>query len=305
LSSKKRKRSTSNLAKTNPNDLPAPQPTKTSISSIIDNDTLLPSTPDVGNELSNSPILGKVLSNEDRLGSASPRSIAVRQFSRLAIAESDQSRNELHPTLAPVSDDALPIPQPTDLRLDSLNAIRFEESSTPPAKRLPPPRGIKSPRPRHRTSPFTPPAAIPSSQRHHYQPSTPPLTSVLDPPLSPPTSATTSPSDAPLFDFDFDFRALTWQDSEITGHLMLDPDDDGTGLNGLGFRPTATQQVARSQRRRKQVLEWKARQAREERERRAQKRRELEHIGAASVGMQKMEDHAGGAGAKKVVRFAV
>jgi predicted metal-dependent hydrolase len=86
---------------------------------------------------------------------------------------------------------------------------------------------------------------------------------------------------------------------------MLDPDDDGTGLNGLGFRPTATQQVARSQRRRKQVLEWKARQAREERERRAQKRRELEHIGAASVGMQKMEDHAGGAGAKKVVRFAV
>jgi hypothetical protein len=100
--------------------------------------------------------------------------------------------------------------------------------------------------------------------------------------------------------FDFDFRSLTWQDSEITGHLMLDPDDDGTGINGIGFRPTAAMAMSRAQRRRKQVLEWKARQTREERERRAEKRRAL--AGGQAKGLM-VEEH-GGAG-KKIVRFAV
>jgi len=70
--------------------------------------------------------------------------------------------------------------------------------------------------------------------------------------------------------------ALTWHDSEITGHLVdpsTDPDDDGTGLNGIGFRPTAAMAYARSQKRRQQLNEWKARETREARAKRHDRRR--------------------------------
>lgn len=69
---------------------------------------------------------------------------------------------------------------------------------------------------------------------------------------------------------------LTWQDSEITGHLAgpaTDPDDDGTGLNGIGFKPTPAMAYARAQKRRQQVLDWKAREAREARAKRSERRR--------------------------------
>jgi hypothetical protein len=70
--------------------------------------------------------------------------------------------------------------------------------------------------------------------------------------------------------------ALTWQVSEITGHLVdpsTDPDDDGTGLNGIGFKPTAAMAYARSQKRRQQLNEWKARETREARAKRHDRRR--------------------------------
>lgn len=70
--------------------------------------------------------------------------------------------------------------------------------------------------------------------------------------------------------------ALTWQDSEITGHLVgpaTDPDDDGTGLNGIGFKPTPAIAYARSQKRRQQLNEWKARETREARAKRQERRR--------------------------------
>ena len=69
---------------------------------------------------------------------------------------------------------------------------------------------------------------------------------------------------------------LTWQDSEITGHLAdpsKDPDDDGTGLNGIGFRPTPATAYVRAQKRRQQIIEWKAREAREARAKRSERRR--------------------------------
>lgn len=69
---------------------------------------------------------------------------------------------------------------------------------------------------------------------------------------------------------------LTWHDSEITGHLVdpsTDPDDDGTGLNGIGFRPTPAIAYARSQKRRQQLNEWKARETREARAKRHDRRR--------------------------------
>jgi hypothetical protein len=89
---------------------------------------------------------------------------------------------------------------------------------------------------------------------------------------------------------------MTWQDDEITGHLMLDSDDDGTGINGIGFRPTPSIARQRAAQRRRQVQEWKLRQNMEERERRAERRRMQNSTfgGSAELG-----------GVKKTVRFAV
>ncbi|USW59383.1 hypothetical protein Slin15195_G127020 [Septoria linicola] len=70
-----------------------------------------------------------------------------------------------------------------------------------------------------------------------------------------------------------DTTAPTWQDSEITGHEITSPDDDGEGINGIGFRPTPAIAYARSQKRRQQVEGWKAREAREARQRRMDRRR--------------------------------
>ncbi|OQO01690.1 hypothetical protein B0A48_12727 [Cryoendolithus antarcticus] len=120
-----------------------------------------------------------------------------------------------------------------------------------------------SPLPRH-------PASLPSSQR---------------------TSNQSTDSQESL-----DQLALTWQDSEITGHDIdqTSPDDDGEGLNGIGFKPTAAMAYARSQRRKQQVNEWRAREAREARQKRAQKRQ-----GGSSDG-----DDVEVEGERRAVRFA-
>lgn len=73
-----------------------------------------------------------------------------------------------------------------------------------------------------------------------------------------------------------DENPLTWHDSEITGHLLSDPNDDGYGINGVGFRPTTAIAWARSQRRQRQVADWKSREAREARERRRERREGIE-----------------------------
>ncbi|KAH7395507.1 hypothetical protein BKA64DRAFT_708901 [Cadophora sp. MPI-SDFR-AT-0126] len=68
-------------------------------------------------------------------------------------------------------------------------------------------------------------------------------------------------------------RALTWHDDEITGHNPTDPDDDGEGINGIGFRPTPAEAYARTQKRRQQMAEYKNREAREARKMRSERRR--------------------------------
>ncbi|PGH18660.1 hypothetical protein AJ80_04408 [Polytolypa hystricis UAMH7299] len=65
---------------------------------------------------------------------------------------------------------------------------------------------------------------------------------------------------------------LTWHDSEITGYNPEDPDDDGYGINGIGFRPTAAMAWDRLQKRNKQVEEWKSREAKEARDKRRERR---------------------------------
>ena len=97
--------------------------------------------------------------------------------------------------------------------------------------------------------------------------------------------------------------ALTWQDSEITGHLVdpsQDPDDDGTGINGIGFKPTPALAYARAQRRRQQVMEWRAREAKEARQKRSDRRRR----GVGGVDGTSSGEKNGKDGIKRVVRFA-
>lgn len=64
-----------------------------------------------------------------------------------------------------------------------------------------------------------------------------------------------------------------WHDSEITGHDPDDPNDDGYGINGIGFRPTAAIAWSRSQRRSRQLAECKNREAREARQQRSERRK--------------------------------
>ncbi|KAK8038288.1 hypothetical protein PG994_015055 [Apiospora phragmitis] len=75
--------------------------------------------------------------------------------------------------------------------------------------------------------------------------------------------------------------ALTWHEDEITVYDAEDKDDDGTGLNGIGFKPTAAVAYARAQKRRQQLSEYKKREESEARARRNQKRRE--QLGEAAV----------------------
>lgn len=113
--------------------------------------------------------------------------------------------------------------------------------------------------------------------------STVPITSVAKKkavPFSRKQRSPTSPSkerknrlSPPLADMSWE-DPLVWHDSEITGHNPSDPSDDGYGINGIGFKPTAAIAWARSQKRQQQVAEWKSREAREAREKRRQRRQE-------------------------------
>ncbi|KIW00845.1 uncharacterized protein PV09_07605 [Verruconis gallopava] len=105
------------------------------------------------------------------------------------------------------------------------------------------------------------------------------------PPLTP--SRTTS---APFEET----NVIWWSDAEITGHLGLDPDDDGYGINGIGFKPTPAMAAARSMKRRRQMDEWRIRELREERRRRAEGRRR----GGST-------DPGGGTGTRGVVKRTV
>ncbi|KAI1817029.1 hypothetical protein GGS20DRAFT_575111 [Poronia punctata] len=67
--------------------------------------------------------------------------------------------------------------------------------------------------------------------------------------------------------------ALTWREDEITIYDPEDEDDDGTGINGVGFKPTAAIAYQRAQKRRQQLADYKKREESEARARRTQRRR--------------------------------
>lgn len=95
--------------------------------------------------------------------------------------------------------------------------------------------------------------------------------------------------------------SLHWEDSEITGHDPSDPEDDGEGINGLGFKPTAAIARSRSERRRKQLAEYKSREDKEARETRA-KRIAQRRQGGTSVATKAPEND--GAEKERRVRFS-
>lgn len=66
-------------------------------------------------------------------------------------------------------------------------------------------------------------------------------------------------------------ESLHWSDSEITGHDPSDSEDDGEGINGIGFRPTPAIARSRAERRRRQLAEYKSREDKEAREARAKR----------------------------------
>ncbi|KAH0566375.1 hypothetical protein GP486_000233 [Trichoglossum hirsutum] len=72
------------------------------------------------------------------------------------------------------------------------------------------------------------------------------------------------------------FRSsLTWRDDEITGMDLNDPDDDGEGVNGIGYKPTPAQAYARTEKRKQQVMDYRSREANEARKRRIERRSRL------------------------------
>lgn len=79
-------------------------------------------------------------------------------------------------------------------------------------------------------------------------------------------------SRSPPFDGDPEDNPMTWHESEITGHNPTDPNDDGYGINGIGFKPTPAIAWARSQKRKQQLLDYRNREAREARQRRSERR---------------------------------
>lgn len=80
-------------------------------------------------------------------------------------------------------------------------------------------------------------------------------------------------SRSPPLDGNPEDNPMTWHESEITGQNPTDPNDDGYGINGIGFKPTPAIAWARSQKRKQQVADYRNREAREARQRRSDRRR--------------------------------
>jgi hypothetical protein len=67
--------------------------------------------------------------------------------------------------------------------------------------------------------------------------------------------------------------SLTWHEDEITVYDPNDEDDDGTGINGIGFKPTPAMAYARKVKMKQQLAEYRKREESDARARRSQRRR--------------------------------
>ena len=168
------------------------------------------------------------------------------------------------------------------------SAKRRKRSQSPPSPALAP-RPI-SPSKANSTSSSDRTAALPGKTGGNCQPvDDQPQTRPSSPPL--PTPENPNP--------------LTWHATEITGHLIdYENGDDGTGINGVGFKPTKFQEDKRREKRKRQIDEWRRREDQHARNNRTKARAEMkEGFGLIGVGMQDRDGAINGAG-RKVVKFA-
>ncbi|CAG7945742.1 unnamed protein product [Penicillium nalgiovense] len=202
------------------------------------------------------------LQDEDELESYSPRTVVAGRFGELAIRGdlvSDPGSLTGNPRRGSSALPAQKACEPDRHELKNMPEALPDTSNEPGDRQAP----------RFEPPPTQDPTSLPKSpskkktatfSRKNLNPSSP---SKRKQRLSPPLANTPSEEDP-----------LVWHDSEITGHNPSDPTDDGYGINGIGFKPTASIAWERSQKRQKQVAEWKNREAREARERRRERRRD-------------------------------
>ena len=141
---------------------------------------------------------------------------------------------------------------------------------------------------------FAPPTPPHPSDLPHPSPPNRTFKRSGTPPFPTPTTTaatSTPPATDPLP------SSLTWHDSEITIYDPDDSDDDGTGINGIGFKPTPAIAYARTVRRRQQLAEYRKREEREARAKRSLRRR------GASPAPGLLETGAVGKKTKRRVRF--
>lgn len=206
----------------------------------------------------------KVREEED-LGSHSPRAAVAGRFKNLAIRGGSQnSTNE--PPSGSVAQEPVATSAPTACEAGSLSDSNYSAGGSDAMSSGPLESAVKNQKlPEEEAATASAPSTMkqstssprkrrnpPAKPKMHNQRASPPLASSADE------------------------NPLTWQDSEITGHQPSDPSDDGYGINGVGFKPTAAMAWARSQRRQRQVADWKSREAREAREKRRERRDGIE-----------------------------
>lgn len=119
---------------------------------------------------------------------------------------------------------------------------------------------------------------LPINTKAHNRPlkraGTPPPQLPADTPSASDATTATAPApteDAPVIT-DPLRASLTWHDDEITIYDPDDSDDDGTGINGIGFKPTPAIAYARTVKRRQQLAEYRKREERDARAKRSQRR---------------------------------
>ncbi|KAH6623369.1 hypothetical protein F5144DRAFT_550922 [Chaetomium tenue] len=134
--------------------------------------------------------------------------------------------------------------------------LSFSTPPTPPLVTARPPAHPRS-RPPKRAG--TPPFPFPTTTK--------------PPPRNTPTPTPTTTTTPPPTITDPLRASLTWHDDEITIYDPDDSDDDGTGINGIGFKPTPAEAYARTVRRRQQLAEYRKREERDARAKRSLRRR--------------------------------
>lgn len=85
---------------------------------------------------------------------------------------------------------------------------------------------------------------------------------------------------------------LWWRPAEIVGLDHNDPADDGYGINGIGFLPTPAVANARAKHRKRQIADWKPREAKEARQRVQMRRGKDIQIHSLEANSAKLDEKA-------------